>query len=83
MQAIDKSTYFLLFLLIAFVYFLGLFFPLIDPDANEYACIAMRMAQRNDFINIISRSHASLQEYDYLDKPHLLFWLSALSFKIF
>ena len=82
-MSISKSTYLYLFTLTAFVYFLGLFFPLIDPDANEYACVAMRMAQRNDFLNIISRNLGSAQEYDYLDKPHLLFWLSAISFKIF
>lgn len=83
MQPIGKKTYTYLFGLTGFIYILGLFFPLIDPDANEYACIAMRMAQRNDFINIISRNISSAQEYDYLDKPHLLFWLSAFSFKLF
>ncbi len=83
MNSLDKRWYWLLFSLIGFIVFLGLFFPLIDPDANEYAAIAMRMVQRNDFVNIISRSHITLQEFDYLDKPHLLFWLSALSYKIF
>jgi 4-amino-4-deoxy-L-arabinose transferase-like glycosyltransferase len=83
MTPISKNTYTWLFCLTGFIYVLGLFFPLIDPDANEYACIAMRMAQRNDFLNIISRNVGTSLEYDYLDKPHLLFWLSALSFKIF
>jgi len=35
------------------------------------------MAQKNDFINIVRKGE------DYLDKPHLLFWLSALCFQIF
>lgn len=55
----------------------GMFIPLMDNDAGEYAIIAMRMAQTNDYINIVRKSE------DYLDKPHLLFWLSALSMKIF
>ena len=54
-----------------------MFIPLMDNDAGEYAIVAMRMAQRSDFINIIRQSE------DYLDKPHLLFWLSAISMKIF
>lgn len=83
MFSISKNTYAWLFGLTGLIYVLGLFFPLIDPDANEYAGIAMRMAQRNDFVHIISRNLGSAQEYDYLDKPHLLFWLAALSFKIF
>ena len=83
MRPISKSTYLFLFALTAFVYILGLFFPLIDPDANEYAAVAMRMAQRHDYINIISRNLGTGVEYDYLDKPHMLFWMSALSYKIF
>ena len=82
-QYITTRTYILLFALCGFIYFLGLLLPLMDPDANEYAGIAMRMYQHHDFINIISRSSITLKEYDYLDKPHLLFWLSALSFIIF
>jgi len=55
----------------------GMFIPLMDNDAGEYAIVAMRMAKENDFINIVRKSE------DYLDKPHLLFWLSAISMKIF
>ncbi|MDB5228087.1 MAG: family glycosyltransferase, 4-amino-4-deoxy-L-arabinose transferase [Bacteroidota bacterium] len=82
-QYITTRSYILLFILCGLVYFLGLLFPLMDPDANEYAGIAMRMYQHSDFINIISRSSITLKEYDYLDKPHLLFWLAAFSYKIF
>ena len=35
------------------------------------------MYLRNDFINLYSLG------YDWLDKPHLPFWLTALSFKVF
>src|SRR5205085_11630419 len=65
------------YLLLAAVYIAGLFVRLMNNDAGEYALVAMYMAQKNDFINIVRKGE------DYLDKPHLLFWLSALSFKIF
>ena len=65
------------YLLLAAVYIAGLFVPLMDNDAGEYSLIALNMAQKNDFINIVRKGQ------DYLDKPHLLFWLSALSFKFF
>lgn len=82
-QAISNRTYYLLFTFSLIVYCAGLPFPLLEPDSNEYACIAMRMYQNNDFVNIIGRSVFNFREYDYLDKPHLLFWLAGLSFKIF
>ena len=39
--------------------------------------MAMRMVQENDFINLIKGTE------EYLDKPHMHYWLAALSFKIF
>ena len=65
------------YLLLAAVYIAGLFVRLMNNDAGEYALIALNMSQKNDFINIVRKGE------DYLDKPHLLFWLSAISFKIF
>lgn len=58
-------------------YIAGLFIPLMNNDSAHHANIALRMYETGDFINLIDRGH------DYLDKPHLLFWLSALSYKIF
>ncbi|MCR6719632.1 MAG: glycosyltransferase family 39 protein [Chitinophagaceae bacterium] len=48
-----------------------------DKDAAHHANIALNMLQLNDYQLLIDRQE------DYLDKPHLLFWSSALSFKIF
>lgn len=53
------------------------FFPLLDKDAAHHANIALYMYQTGDYISLVDRSH------DYLDKPHLLFWASLISFKIF
>ncbi|MFL5739866.1 MAG: ArnT family glycosyltransferase [Flavisolibacter sp.] len=53
------------------------FFPLMDKDAAHHANIALHMVEHKDYINLIDRGQ------DYLDKPHFLFWISALSFQIF
>lgn len=67
-----------LWILIFLVILTGLFIPpLMGNDAPEYATIALRMHRDHDYVNIINR------DYDYLDKPHLLFWSAALSYKLF
>lgn len=48
-----------------------------DVDAAQYASIAREMLERKDYLHVTNRYA------DYLDKPPLLFWLSALSFKAF
>ncbi len=68
--------YLIITLLVA-IYGRALFIPLIDKDAAHHANIAINMLQHNDYLSLIDR------EKDYLDKPHLLFWASLLSFKIF
>ena len=73
----EKSYVVSAYILLAAVFTAGLFIPLMNNDAGEYALIALNMAQENDFVNITRKGQ------DYLDKPHMLFWLSALSFKIF
>ena len=55
----------------------SLFVPLMDSDAAHHANIALRMVLTGDYISLIDKGQP------YLDKPHLLFWTSALSFKIF
>lgn len=48
-----------------------------DNDSAHHANIALRMYLTGDYISLV--------DYDgpYLDKPHLHFWLSALSYHIF
>lgn len=48
-----------------------------DVDAAQYASISREMLERGDYL------HVTNHYADYLDKPPLLFWLSALSFKVF
>lgn len=74
---LSKKNLFLLYALLALVYISGLFIPLMEHDSAAHATMAMRMYLENDFINL----YKGVEEY--LDKPHMHFWLSALSFKIF
>ncbi|MCK7554236.1 glycosyltransferase family 39 protein [Chitinophaga sedimenti] len=55
----------------------GLFTPLMEPDAALYAGISKQMVLRNDWLNLFADGR------DWLDKPHLPFWLGAASFKLF
>lgn len=59
------------------VYLRGLFLDVMDVDASQYASISMEMLQNGQWLQVQHR-HA-----DYLDKPPLLFWTSALSFGFF
>ncbi len=74
---IEKKTYYWLFALVALAYIAGLFLPLMENDSAQFGGMALRMYQHDDYLNIYK------QNFDYLDKPHLHFWLAAFSFKIF
>lgn len=64
-------------LLIIFIYSHNLFIDIMKVDAAQYASISAQMAKTNSFLEVKDF------EYDYLDKPPLLFWLSNLSIKLF
>lgn len=74
---ISKRTYQLLFVLLGLVYLAGLFVTLFENDSAQFAVMAMRMVQENDFTNLFKGPE------EYLDKPHLHYWLAALSYLIF
>ena len=73
----SNITYTFLFSLLGVVYIAGLFVPLMDNDSAHHADIALHMYLNRDYVNLIDAGK------DYLDKPHLLFWLCATSYKIF
>ncbi len=52
-------------------------FPLLEPDESRYAEIPREMLQRGDPIVPV------LQGEPYLDKPPLLYWLVAASYRLF
>src|SRR5580692_1435470 len=61
----------------ALTYLLGWCIPLMEIDAVQYANISREMLRSGHYLEIFDRGK------DYLDKPPMLFWLSALSMKIF
>ncbi|NAS11298.1 ArnT family glycosyltransferase [Poritiphilus flavus] len=74
---IGNTRYWFLLLLISLVYIAGTLVTLFENDSAQFAVMAMRMVQENDFLNLFKGPE------EYLDKPHLHYWLAALSFKIF
>lgn len=66
-----------LYVVIALAYVSGLFIPLMENDSAQHATMSMRIYLSDDFFNLQRGNEA------YLDKPHMHFWLSALSFKLF
>lgn len=74
---LSKNNIIFLYALLALVYIAGLFIPLMEFDSAQHATMAMRMYLKNDFIHLFRGFD------EYLDKPHMHFWLSAFSFKLF
>lgn len=55
----------------------GMFFPILTSTFSPYyGSIAKHIAQTNNWSDLILSGH------DWMDKPHLPFWLVAISFKI-
>ncbi len=59
------------------VYIIGWFINIMDIDASQYSSITRLMLERGDYLTFMDR------DYEYLDKPPLLFWVSGLSMKLF
>ena len=74
---ITNARYWFLLILVALVYIAGMFVTLFENDSAQFAVMAMRMVQENDFLHLFKGPE------EYLDKPHMHYWLAALSFKIF
>jgi len=65
------------FILICAVYFIGIAVDTMDVDASQYAGISREMKESGSYLQVYE------QGKDYLDKPPFLFWVSALSMKLF
>jgi len=74
---ISSTRYWFLLALVVLVYIAGMFVTLFENDSAQFAVMAMRMVQENDFFTLIKGTE------EYLDKPHMHYWLAALSYKIF
>ncbi|MEI6411453.1 MAG: glycosyltransferase family 39 protein, partial [Bacteroidota bacterium] len=74
---IRQNPWFWLALGLAAILLRGLWLNVMDVDASQYASISMEMLQHSGWLEVKHRGA------DYLDKPPLLFWSSALSFALF
>ncbi len=74
---ISNIRYWFLLSLVFLVYLAGMFATLFENDSAQFAVMAMRMVQENDFLSLFKGPE------EYLDKPHLHYWLAAIAFKIF
>jgi 4-amino-4-deoxy-L-arabinose transferase-like glycosyltransferase len=73
---LPKTVVTFLFVAATIVYVLGLFVELMDIDASQYASISREMMQNHHYLEVLHRGQ------NYLDKPPLLFWLSAVSMSL-
>lgn len=74
---ISTKRYWTYIVLVLLVYLAGMPVTLMENDSAQFAVMAMRMVQENDFWNLFKGPE------EYLDKPHMHYWLAALSFKLF
>jgi 4-amino-4-deoxy-L-arabinose transferase-like glycosyltransferase len=74
---ISTIRYWSLVLLILLVYLAGMFVTLFENDSAQFAVMAMRMVQENDFLSLFKGPE------EYLDKPHMHYWLAAICYKLF
>ncbi len=68
---------FWIFVIIGLLYFTSVRVDTMDVDASQYAEISREMMQSGDYLHLYDRG------IDYLDKPPLLFWVSAASMRVF
>ncbi len=73
----ENTLWLFFYVSIALVYIRGLFLGLMDVDSAQYASISREMYETGSYLQVRHQGR------DYLDKPPLLFWTSALSYSIF
>lgn len=73
----DTTLYKSLIFLLALASIPALFGGVMEPDGALYASMSKNIIMFNDWFNLYGRGA------DWLDKPHLTFWISAASFKLF
>ena len=74
---LTKTSFLFLLGLVIFLNITGLFNEILEPDGSLYAALAKQIAKSGNWLNLW------VNGADWLDKPHLPFWLAAISFKLF
>ncbi len=76
MISAKRLSWVFLILGVILVLLVGMFQPVIG-DASLYASISKRMFTNGDYVNLY------LIDQEYNQKPHLVFWLSSISYSLF
>lgn len=66
-----------IFVIIGLIYCLAIPVDVMDVDAAQYAEMSRELMHQTNWLHLFDRGK------DYLDKPPLLFWITALSMKLF
>lgn len=74
---ITQKHYIAAFTVLTAAYVMGMFNTVLGIDATQYASMSLQMSKTGNWLQLMDG------QTDYLDKPPLHFWLSALSFKVF
>ncbi|MBK9257381.1 MAG: glycosyltransferase family 39 protein [Saprospiraceae bacterium] len=82
MFKVDNTLNYLKFTILALLAvlipsFIGMFIDVMDIDSSQYAAMSKEMFETGNYLKVYNRGE------DYLDKPPLLFWSSALMYSIF
>ena len=77
MRVLGPRTALACYLMLLVAYLGGAMVPLMDDGAAKHAAIALRIFESGNWTHLIDAGRP------VLDKPHLLYWLSALSFWVF
>jgi 4-amino-4-deoxy-L-arabinose transferase-like glycosyltransferase len=72
-----RARKWMLLMPVVVVYVIGMFTDVMEVDAAQYAAMAQEMTQTDSYLKIFYRGE------DYIDKPPMIFWTSALSFNLF
>ncbi|WP_316734837.1 ArnT family glycosyltransferase [Pedobacter aquatilis] len=73
----DTTLYKILIAVLVIVSSFALFSGVMEPDGALYASMSKNIIIFQDWFNLYGRGA------DWLDKPHLTFWIAAASFKLF
>ncbi len=75
---ISKKLAIILFSILGLIYLIGaIFIDVMDIDSAQYAQMGMEMLQNGNILQVKQRG------LDYLDKPPLIFWTTAISYFLF
>lgn len=76
-RPISSLVFYLLVSAFFLISFLGLFIPIMEVDASQYASMSQELLNSKSWLQLTDLGQ------NYLDKPPLLFWLSSCSIFLF